>query len=276
MFQSNRIQPKEQSTRLLPLIHTAAMAAREQNPAQQALPASLGFLLGTFPSGQMRRHQQSWHTQTIATTPVQVWSWKPHGGQGISASSGVQLKTSKNSCGGDVACHNLRAFVLRPTSRPGRQTSLGISPLNQKIHFSIVRKSPFCHSTPLKQFMRKLMAKSTRANKVNKALCLWNEALRDSLGSPTALSASAGSRTEDARLTHILEPWLSWSAHWRQALLSPGPAEVQIRISTAALGPWEPGKEGVYFLLVIQEDTAFHCVLLSLMREGTMRKLLLS
>lgn len=54
-----------------------AMTARDQNPAQQAsstraMPASVSFLLGEFPSGKMRRRQQSWHMQATWTTLVQV------------------------------------------------------------------------------------------------------------------------------------------------------------------------------------------------------------
>lgn len=200
--------------------------------------------------------------------------------QRISVSSGVQLKISKNSCGRDAACHNLWAFVLRlevhmPTRGPGRQSSLGISPLNQKIHFSIGREPPSCHST-LKQFTRKLMAKSTRANGAESCACKMRLS-ETPWALPQPCQSLQGAGPEDTHLGHILELSLSWSAHWRQELLSPGAAEVQIRISTAAVGPQKKGKERVYFLLVIQKDTDFPCVLLSLMREGTTtRKLFLS
>lgn len=250
--------------------------ARDQSPAQ-----SMRLLPGAFPSGKMRRDQQSWHTQAASTTPVQVWSWKSHAGQGMSASRGMLLQISKNSCGRDAACHNPWAFVLRlevhmPTSGPRRQGSPSISPLKQKIHFSIGRKSPSCHSTPLKQFTRKLLAESTRANEA--AACAYKMRLSETPWAlPQPCQPLQGAAPEDTNLKHILELSLLWSAHWGQALLSPGPAEVQIRMSSAAVGSWEPGKERVYFLLVIQKDPAFHCVLLSLMREGTTTgKLLLS
>lgn len=178
-------------------------------------------------------------------------------------------------------CHNLWAFVLRlevhmPTSGPRRQGSPSISPLKQKIHFSIGRKSPSCHSTPLKQFTRKLLAESTRANEA--AACAYKMRLSETPWAfPQPCQPLQGAAPEDTNLKHILELSLLWSAHWGQALLSPGPAEAQIRMSSAAVGSWEPGKERVYFLLVIQKDPAFHCVLLSLMREGTTTgKLLLS
>lgn len=51
------------------LLHALpVMTARDQNPTQQApstraMPTSIGFFLGEFPSGKMRRYQQSWHTQ---------------------------------------------------------------------------------------------------------------------------------------------------------------------------------------------------------------------
>lgn len=113
MSQCKRTQLKEPSTRLLPLTHTVCQDCQRPESCTQALPAPIG---GTFPSSKMRRHQQSWHTHThthYLTLPVQVWSWKPHAGQGIIVSSGVQLKISKNSCGRDEAWYNLWAFMLR-------------------------------------------------------------------------------------------------------------------------------------------------------------------
>jgi len=61
----------------LPLCVLHAVTARDKNPAQQApitraMPASIGFFLGEFPSGKMRRHQKSWSMQASGTTPVQV------------------------------------------------------------------------------------------------------------------------------------------------------------------------------------------------------------
>lgn len=135
--------------------HTlCVMTGGDQNPSQQALPASIGFLLETFPSCKMRRHQQSWHRQL-----QQRWcksEAESHmQNKGYQSAVGYSSKISKNSCGKDSACHNLWAVVLRPevhmpTSGPERQSCLGISPLNQKISFSVGRKPPFCHSTLLK------------------------------------------------------------------------------------------------------------------------------
>lgn len=156
-----------------------------------------------------------------------------------------------------------------PTSGPGRQSCLGSSSLNQKTIFSVGRKPPSCHSTPLKQFMRKLMAKSTRANKTGP--CAYKMRLSEA---PWAFPQEPcqplqGAGPEDKHLKHILELPLSWSAHCRQALLSLGPAEVEMRLSTAALGPQEPERDRVHCLLVVQKDTAFHCVRLLLVSEGT-------
>lgn len=120
------------------------------------------------------------------------------------------------------------------------------------------------------------MAKSTRANKAGS--CAYKMRLSET---PWALpqepcQSLQGAGAENTHPKHILELSLSWSAHWRQALLTPGPAEVKIRVSTAALGPQEPGKDRVYFLLIIQKDIAFYCMLLPLRREGTTMRNLFS
>lgn len=117
------------------------------------------------------------------------------------------------------------------------------------------------------------MAKSTRANEAGS--CAYKMRLSETPWAlPQLCQSLQGAGAKNTHLKHILEPSLSWAAHQRQALLSPGPAEVQIRISTGAL---EPQEISCHFLLVIQKDAAFHCALLSLLREGTtMRKLFLS
>lgn len=154
MSQCNRGQPEEPSTRLLLLTHT--LCDDWWRPESFTTGSTCIY---RFPSRNISKLQNEKTsaelTQTASTTLVQVGSWKPHADQGISVSSGIQLKISRNSCGKDSACHNLWAVVLRPevhmpTSGPERQSCLGISPLNQKISFSVGRKPPFCHSTLLK------------------------------------------------------------------------------------------------------------------------------
>lgn len=97
-------------------------------------------ILHIGPTCTYRRNISKWQNEKTSaelththylTPPVQVWSWKPHAGQGITVSIGVQLKISKNSCGRDEACHNLWAFMLRlqvhmPTSRKMEDKALWV------------------------------------------------------------------------------------------------------------------------------------------------------
>lgn len=160
---------------------------------------------------------------------------------------------------------------------PESQGSPGISPLNQKIHFSPGRKPSSCHPTPQKRVTRKLMSKiftatefGSCASKMGLSGTPWG------LPQPCqSLQGSAG--TEDICPKHILELLLLWSAYWRQALRSSGPAEVHARTSTAALGLQDQGKERIYSLLVLQKHTDFCWLLLPFMREDTStRKLFLT
>jgi len=99
------------------------------------------------------------------------------------------------------------------TSEPESQGFLGISLLNQKIHFSTGRKAPFGHPTPQKRVTRKLMAKSFTVHRSGS--CATKTGLP---GTPWALpqpcqSLQGSAGPEDTQPKHILGLLLFWSAY---------------------------------------------------------------